>query len=76
MAIHEIQRSALVTFTPEQMFDLVVDVERYPEFLPWVGGAEVHEKSRPGPARQLEMQRGRREGAVHHAQRDGTCRTG
>ncbi len=24
-----------VPFTPEQMFDLVADVERYPEFLPW-----------------------------------------
>jgi coenzyme Q-binding protein COQ10 len=22
-------------YTPEQMFDLVADVERYPEFLPW-----------------------------------------
>jgi ribosome-associated toxin RatA of RatAB toxin-antitoxin module len=45
MAIREIKRTALVTFTPEQMFDLVVDVERYPEFLPWVVAAEVHEKS-------------------------------
>jgi ribosome-associated toxin RatA of RatAB toxin-antitoxin module len=45
MAIREIKRTALVTFTPEQMFDLVVDVERYCEFLPWVAGAEVHEKT-------------------------------
>jgi ribosome-associated toxin RatA of RatAB toxin-antitoxin module len=22
-------------YTPEQLFDLVADVERYPEFLPW-----------------------------------------
>ena len=28
-------------FTPEQLFDLVVDVERYPEFLPWCLGAAV-----------------------------------
>jgi ribosome-associated toxin RatA of RatAB toxin-antitoxin module len=27
------------------MFDLVVDVERYCEFLPWVRSAEVHEKT-------------------------------
>src|SRR5215213_98083 len=45
MAIREIKRTALVTFTPEQMFDLVVDVERYPQFLPWVAEAEVHEKT-------------------------------
>ena len=45
MAIHEVKRTALVTFAPEQMFDLVVDVERYCEFLPWVKGAEVHAKN-------------------------------
>lgn len=28
-------------YSPEQMFDLVADVERYPEFLPWVVGARV-----------------------------------
>lgn len=42
MAVHEVKRTALVLFTPEQMFDLVVDVERYCEFLPWVKGAKVH----------------------------------
>ncbi len=47
MSIREIKRTALVTFTPPQMFDLVVDVERYCEFLPWVAGAQVHEKSEP-----------------------------
>ncbi len=57
MSIHEIRRSALVTFSPEQMFDLVVDVERYPEFLPWVVGAEVHEKSDSGLLASMEMQR-------------------
>jgi ribosome-associated toxin RatA of RatAB toxin-antitoxin module len=36
-----VQRSALVPYTPEQMFDLVNDVERYPEFLHWCRGAHV-----------------------------------
>jgi len=27
------------------MFGLVRDVQRYPEFLPWVRGAEIHEDS-------------------------------
>ena len=31
----------LVPFTPEQLFDLVADVGRYPEFLPWCAGAKV-----------------------------------
>lgn len=58
MAIHEVRRSALVIFSPEQMFDLVIDVERYPEFLPWVGGARLHEKSGHDLLATLEMQRG------------------
>ena len=34
----------VVPFTPEQMFDLVADVERYPEFLPWCVAARVRER--------------------------------
>jgi ribosome-associated toxin RatA of RatAB toxin-antitoxin module len=57
MAIHEVRRSALVTFSPEQMFDLVIDVERYPQFLPWVTSAELHEKSDRDLLASMEMQR-------------------
>jgi len=28
-------------YTPEQLFDLVADVEQYPEFIPWVIAAKV-----------------------------------
>ena len=41
----EIHRFALVPHSPAQMFGLVRDVHRYPEFLPWVQGAEVHENA-------------------------------
>ena len=57
MAIREIRRSALVTFSPEQMFELVIDVERYPQFLPWVASAELHEKSGRDLLASMEMQR-------------------
>ncbi|MGA2190960.1 MAG: type II toxin-antitoxin system RatA family toxin [Steroidobacteraceae bacterium] len=36
-----IERSAIVTYTAAQMFALVNDVGRYPEFLPWCAGARV-----------------------------------
>jgi ribosome-associated toxin RatA of RatAB toxin-antitoxin module len=36
-----VQRSAHVSYTREQMFDLVNDVERYPEFLHWCRGARI-----------------------------------
>jgi ribosome-associated toxin RatA of RatAB toxin-antitoxin module len=39
------------------MFDLVVDVERYPQFLPWVTSAELHEKSDRDLLASMEMQR-------------------
>ena len=32
-------------YTPEQMFDLVADVGRYPQFLPWVSAMRVRSNS-------------------------------
>ncbi len=32
-------------YTPEQMFDMVADVKRYPEFLPWVSAMRVRQDS-------------------------------
>jgi len=37
----KVSRSALVQFSAAQLFDLVDDVERYPEFLPWCSGTAV-----------------------------------
>jgi coenzyme Q-binding protein COQ10 len=35
----------LMPYTPEQMFDLVADVKRYQEFLPWVAATRVRSDS-------------------------------
>lgn len=32
-------------YRPDQMFALVADVERYPEFLPWCVGARIRSRS-------------------------------
>ena len=40
-----VERSAIVAFTPAQMFALVNDVARYPEFLPWCAAARVERLS-------------------------------
>jgi len=40
----EVIKTVLIEHTPEQMFELIDEVERYPEFLPWCGGSEVHER--------------------------------
>ena len=31
-------------YTPEQLFDLVIDIDRYPEFLPWCIAARVNSR--------------------------------
>ena len=42
MITHAEQR--LLGYRPEQLYDLVADVERYPEFLPWCIGARIRER--------------------------------
>ncbi len=39
-----VQKSALVKFSAQQMFDLVNDIESYPKFLPWCSGSRVIRK--------------------------------
>jgi ribosome-associated toxin RatA of RatAB toxin-antitoxin module len=36
-----VERSALVAYSPQQMFAVVNDVVAYPEFLPWCSGARI-----------------------------------
>ena len=37
----QVNKSALVKFSAQQMFDLVNDIEAYPEFLPWCSGSRI-----------------------------------
>jgi coenzyme Q-binding protein COQ10 len=32
-------------YTPEQLYDLVADIEKYPEFLPWCGAVRIVSQS-------------------------------
>lgn len=40
----QIRRHALVAYSPQQMFDLVSDIEAYPTRFPWCADAEVVER--------------------------------
>lgn len=55
--MREVKRSALVSFSPEQMFALVADFARYPEFLPWVAGASLLSSQGNEQIGQLEILR-------------------
>jgi coenzyme Q-binding protein COQ10 len=54
-----------VPFTPRQMFDLVADVERYPEFLPLCEGLRVQERSREAGHDVLRAEMDVGYGALH-----------
>lgn len=41
----QIERSALLPYSAQAMFELVNDVARYPEFLPWCAASEVLEST-------------------------------
>jgi ribosome-associated toxin RatA of RatAB toxin-antitoxin module len=53
-----VERSAMVTFTPAQMFALVNDVARYPEFLPWCVGTRVEDVSETERVAAVKVARG------------------
>ncbi len=42
MPVHAEKR--VLPYSPEQLFDLVADIEKYPEYLPWCGGARVRKR--------------------------------
>ncbi|MBA5764199.1 SRPBCC family protein [Vibrio sp. 404] len=51
----QVTRSALVSFSAEQMFDLVNDVASYPEFLPGCSGSRVLEASASGMVASVDV---------------------
>jgi len=51
MPRHTEQR--FLPYTPEQLFDLVADVGRYQEFLPWVAATRIREDNETGMVADL-----------------------
>ena len=49
-----VQKSVLVPYGAERMFELVERIEDYPRFLPWCGGATILERT---PAETLARRR-------------------
>jgi coenzyme Q-binding protein COQ10 len=40
------QEKRILPYSAEQLFDLVMDIEKYPEFLPWCIGARINSRSK------------------------------
>ena len=39
--MHKITETKIMPFTANQIYDLVVDIENYPNFLPWCKNAKI-----------------------------------
>ena len=53
-----IQKSALIKFSAQTMFDLVDDIESYPEFLPWCAGSKIISRDKDIVEAELKISRG------------------
>ncbi len=54
-AVIEIRRSALVRYSPAQMFDLVNEVEAYPKRFAWCAGVNVLERGQDVLVARLDL---------------------
>ena len=54
----KINKSLLLGYSAQQMFDLIADVERYPEFIPWCSGATLMSKTDRELVAELSLSKG------------------
>jgi ribosome-associated toxin RatA of RatAB toxin-antitoxin module len=54
-AMQRVHKSVLAPYSAQQMFDLVDDVARYPEFLPWCGGSVVVASHAGGTTARIDI---------------------
>ena len=53
--MQKVKKSVLVPYAAGRMFALVDDVEAYPQFLPWCGGARVLERHDDGKTARIDI---------------------
>jgi ribosome-associated toxin RatA of RatAB toxin-antitoxin module len=51
----QVRKSVLLWYTPHEIYQLVVDVEKYPQFLPWCERAEVLSRDDEGLTARLHL---------------------
>ena len=56
--MRKVKRTALVPHSAKEMFELVDNVEAYPEFLPWCNDATVHSRDGSTVVATLELHKG------------------
>lgn len=51
----QVEKSVLLWYSPHEIYSLVVDIESYPQFLPWCEKAEVLERDDSGQTARLHL---------------------
>ncbi len=51
----QVDKSVLLWYSPHEIYSLVVDVESYPQFLPWCAKAEVLTRDETGLTARLHL---------------------
>jgi ribosome-associated toxin RatA of RatAB toxin-antitoxin module len=53
--LNRVEKSVLIWYSAQQMFDLVSDVASYPKFLPWCDKAQVLQKHADGQTAEISL---------------------
>jgi ribosome-associated toxin RatA of RatAB toxin-antitoxin module len=56
--MREVKRTALIAESPARMYELINDIERYPEFVPWCTAARVESRKEGEVVATLTIKRG------------------
>jgi ribosome-associated toxin RatA of RatAB toxin-antitoxin module len=54
-SMKHVKKSVLLWYSPAEMYQLVTDVERYPDFLPWCERGEVVERHENGMTARIHL---------------------
>lgn len=53
--MNKVEKTVLVMHSAEEMFNLVDAVEDYPNFLPWCGGVDLHDRTNTSTSATLHI---------------------
>ena len=56
--MREVRRSALIAETPQRMYQLINEIEHYPNFVPWCSAARVESRTDAEVIATLDIKRG------------------
>lgn len=54
----EFKERRVLRYTPEQLYDVVADVDQYPRFVPWCTGCKIRSRSADGCKMDAELEIG------------------